>query len=158
MVYHIENIDCTYKVGDVILPKVYDISTFSEKKQEIESCLEDVRKNQFPSYPSRLNCLYVCNTLEDVRFWAHMKYYHKESDFLLLTLALENDPIWFSAKPYHDYYFKICHDLELCSNLYWQSRGNPKDLVDCEGLYFGSAVIKRISRMRYLDDGELTLL
>lgn len=35
-----------------------------------ELALEEVRRNEFPRYPSRMACLYVSRTLEEARRWA----------------------------------------------------------------------------------------
>ncbi len=39
------------------------------KKALREYALEEVRKNEYPEYPSRLSCLYVSNSLEEAEFW-----------------------------------------------------------------------------------------
>lgn len=36
-----------------------------------ELALEEVRRNRFPQYPSRMACLYVSKTLAESRDWAH---------------------------------------------------------------------------------------
>lgn len=37
-----------------------------------ELALEEVRRNHYPAYPSRLSCLYVSETLEEARKWAEL--------------------------------------------------------------------------------------
>lgn len=155
MVYHIADINSKYKVGDIILPKVYNMESFSLRKREIEICLENVRKERFSSYPSRLHCLYVCYCIDDVHFWLHMKKEHIETDFKLLILDLEHEPVWLSSESYHKYYFGFSDDLEKCANLYWSSKGAPEELDDCEGLYYGKAIIKRICKMRYTKNNDI---
>ena len=158
MVFHIENINCEYQIDDIITSKKYQIDSFSGRKKKIEKCLENIRKTEFSLYPSRMNCIYVCNSLEDVKLWVHLKYAHKERDFLLLTLALEKSPIWLSAKTYHEYINGFNANLQECAKQYWESIGDPRNLEDCEGLYDGKAVVKRICKMHYYENGDIKMI
>ena len=68
--------DRVYKLEDNI-NKIYSNSNqYSENELDHhtkvalrELAMEEVRKKYYPNYPSRLECLYVSDTLEDAKFW-----------------------------------------------------------------------------------------
>ena len=56
-----------------------------------ELALEEIRKNKYPDYPSRLNCLYVTKEKEDALEWSNiLKRNHKQCT-QILTLELTGE-------------------------------------------------------------------
>lgn len=56
-----------------------------------ELALEEVRKEKYPSYPSRLNCLYVTKTKEDAINWSNILKRNKKECKQILTLECTGD-------------------------------------------------------------------
>lgn len=65
-VYHIVKNELEMAVGAFLRPKTYCLENFGVRKRKIEEELENVRKDSFPDFPSRLNCLFVCYDMYDV--------------------------------------------------------------------------------------------
>lgn len=55
-------------------PSNYDAKTLEHHTRVAlrELALEEVRKRSYPEYPSRLNCLYVSDCIEDAEKWAEL--------------------------------------------------------------------------------------
>lgn len=100
-VYHIAKNELEMAVGAFLQSKTYRLEDFGIKKRQIEEELENVRKDSFPDFPSRLNCLFVCYDMDDVEFWASMKSSIYEKQFKVLTLETAGHVFWFSAESYH---------------------------------------------------------
>lgn len=56
-----------------------------------ELALEEVRKNKYPNYPSRLNCLYVTKEKEDAINWSNVLKRNKKICKQILTLELNGE-------------------------------------------------------------------
>ena len=149
-VYHIVKDELQFVVGDIIQPKTYNLDNMNPKKRQIEEELEKIRKIDFPNYPSRLNCLFVCHDLDDVEFWAIQKSDIRGRIFKILTLETSEPVFWFSADSYNMYFNKRRTDLYKACIEFWESNGNTEmeKMVDREGLTKGPAKIVEIKRAK----------
>lgn len=149
-VYHIVKNELQFAVGDIIQPKTYNLDNMDSKKRQIEKELEKIRMKDFPDYPSRLNCLFVCHDLDDVEFWAIQKSDIRGRIFKILTLETSEPVFWFSADSYNMYFNKQRSDLHKSCIEFWESNGNTEmeKMVDREGLTKGPAKIVEIKRAK----------
>ena len=149
-VYHIVKDELQFAVGDIIQPKTYYLDNMNTKKRQIEEELEKIRKKDFPIFPSRLNCLFVCHDLDDVESWAFMKSYQYGSLFKLLTIETSEPIFWFSAHSYNMYYNGFGTSLHQACMDFWKSNFNigMDKMEDCEGITNGSAQIVKIQQAR----------
>ena len=145
-VYHIVKDELQLAVGDIIQPKTYNLDNMNPKKRQIEEELEKIRKIDFPNYPSRLNCLFVCHDLDDVESWAFMKSYQYGRIFKLLTIETSEPVFWFSAHSYNMYYNGFGASLHQACIDFWKSNSNigMDKMEDCEGLTNGSVQVVEI--------------
>jgi len=149
-VYHIVKNELQFAVGDIIQPKTYNLDNMDPKKRQMEKELEKIRMKDFPDYPSRLNCLFVCHDLDDVEFWAIQKSDIRGRIFKILTLETSEPVFWFSADSYNMYFNKQRSDLHKSCIEFWESNGNTEmeKMVDREGLTKGPAKIVEIKRAK----------
>ena len=114
----------------------------------MEEELENVRKESFPDFPSRLNCLFVCFDMDDVEFWAIQKSDIYGRQFKVLTLETTQLVFWFSAESYNMYFSGQRNDLRQACVEFWESNNKTKTdhLVDCEGITRGPARIVEIKQ------------
>lgn len=56
-----------------------------------ELALEEVRKDKFPSYPSRLNCLYITKEKEDAINWSNILKRNQKQCKQILTLECSGE-------------------------------------------------------------------
>ena len=157
-VFHIEKNELEFTVGDLIQPRIYNLNSFAPKKKEVEDKLETIRKDKYPDYPSRLNCLYVCYNLEDVEFWAIQKSDIYGREFKVLTLETSEPVYWFSADSYNMYFCGQRNDLHQSCVEFWESNRKTviDKLADREGLTNGVAIVveimnAKVSRERGLE-------
>ena len=145
-VYHIAKNELELAVGDFIQPKIYRLCDLNLKKRQVEEELENVRKERFPDFPSRLNCLFVCFDMDDVEFWAMMKSSIYGSQFKVLTLETTKPVFWFSAESYNMYFNGLRNDLHQACLEFWESNRNTEidKLIDREGITIGPAQIIEI--------------
>ena len=159
-VYHIVKDELQFAVGDIIPPKTYNLDNMNPKKRQIEEELEIIRKIDFPNYPSRLNCLFVCHDLDDVESWAFMKSYQYGSLFKLLTIETSEPIFWFSAHSYNMYYNGLGTSLHQACMDFWKSNFNigMDKMEDCEGITNGSAQIVEIQQARVFRGNGLEII
>ena len=149
-VYHIVRNELEYAVGDFIQPKIYCLDDFDLKKRQMEEELENVRKESFPDFPSRLSCLFVCYDMDDVEFWAMMKSSIYGSQFEVLTLEVTKPVFWFSAESYNMFFGGQRKDLHQACKEFWESNKKTEldKLIDREGMTNGAANIIEIKQAR----------
>lgn len=145
-VYHIIKNELDFAVSNFIQPKAYSLRDFDLKKRQVEEELEHVRKESFPDFPSRLNCLFVCYDMDDVESWASMKSSIYGRQFKVLTLETTEPVFWFSAESYNMYFNGLRNDLHQACIEFWESNRNEEfdKLVDREGITNGPAKIIEI--------------
>ena len=54
-----------------------------------EFALEEVRKKEYPNYPSRLSCLYASNTQEEAEFWYNVFIDQNRPTFQIVKLEVD---------------------------------------------------------------------
>ena len=159
-VYHIIKNELDYAVGNFIQPKTYSLCDFDLKKRQVEEELENVRKESFPDFPSRLNCLFVCHDMDDVEFWAIQKSSIYGRRFNVLTLETKEPVFWFSAESYNMYFSGQRNDLHQACVEFWESNRNTEieKMVDREGMTNGLAEIVEIRQAWISRERGLELL
>ena len=159
-VYHIVKDESEFVVGDIIQPPRYNLDSMEPKKRQIEEELEKIRMKDFPNYPSRLNCLFVCHDLDDVEFWAIQKSDIRGREFKVLTLETSEPVFWFSAESYNMHYNGYGTNLHQACMEFWKSNCNIgiEKMEDCEGITNGSAQIVEIQRARESREGGLEII
>lgn len=146
-----------YQVGQVLFqphPKINP--DYSERKLTIETVFEDVRNTMFPHLPSRQSSLFVF-PIDDVKYkeeWLNILYPHQNAEYVLLTLSLTGELLWFDSDFYNDcLLFDISPSkLEEQARLYWKPKEDYSNLPQIEGLFVGEATIEKIEiKTRYQD-------
>lgn len=145
-----------YKKGQLILQPQPNINpNYSSRKLMIESMFEKIRVTDYPNLPSRQNSLFVF-PIDDVKFreeWLNILYPHQNVEYVLLTLSLTGELLWFDSDFYNDclLFESDPSKFEEQARLYWE----PKDdynLPQIEGLFVGTAIIENIEiKTRYRD-------
>lgn len=150
-VYHIIKNEFDFAVGAFLQPKTYSLEDFGVRKRKIEEELENVRKDSFPDFPSRLNCLFVCYDMYDVESWASMKSSIYGKQFKVITLETAGPVFWFSAESYHMYFNGFKNDLQQACLEFWESNRNTEfdKLIDREGITNGPAKIIEIRQASF---------
>lgn len=159
-VYHIIKNEFDFAVGAFLQPKTYSYKDFRVKKRQIEEELENVRKESFPDFPSRLNCLFVCYDMDDIEFWAIQKSSIYGRQFKVLTLETTKPVYWFSAESYHKYLNGLTNDLHQACVDFWKSNNKTKvnHLADREGITIGPAKIVGIRQANISRENGLELV
>lgn len=149
-----------FAIGDYLQPKIYSLFDFDIKKRQIEEELENVRKESFPDFPSRLNCLFVCYDMDDIEFWAIQKSSIYGRQFKVLTLETTEPVYWFSAESYHKYFNGMINDLHQACIDFWKSNNKTKvnHLADREGITKGPARIVGIRQAKISRENGLELV
>ena len=106
-----------------------------------ELALEEVRKEKYPNYPSRLNCLYVTKDKQDALEWTNiLKRNHKECK-QILTLELTGDLYTFDGNLMRRQNVSYEEQLKRAEE-YWNSTSdNP------EYLFYGEAKVVDIEEL-----------
>lgn len=107
-----------------------------------ELALEEVRSSKYPSYPSRLSCLYVTKTKEEVTSWVKILKRNKKKCKQVLTLELTGEIFCFDGnlmKRQNVAYQKHLENAEL----YW----NSIDSNNSEILFYGEAKVIEIENI-----------
>lgn len=159
-VYHIVKNELDFALGDFIQPKTYSLCDFDLKKRQVEEELENVRKESFPDYPSRLNCLFVCHDMDDVEFWASMKSSIYGKLFKVLTIEIAGPVFWFSAESYHMYFNGLRNDLRQACMEFWESNRDTEldKLIDREGITIGPSKIVEIRQAAFSRERGLEVM
>ena len=108
-----------------------------------ELALEEVRKEKYPNYPSRLNCLYVTKTKEDAINWSNILKRNNKECKQILTLELtgelfigDGDLIKRQNKSYQKH-------IETAEK-YWKS----EIISTSEYLFYGKAKVIKIENIK----------
>ena len=159
-VYHIVKNELDFAVSNFIQPKTYSLCDFDLKKRQVEEELENVRKERFPDFPSRLNCLFVCFHMDDVEFWTIQKSSIYGRKFKVLTLETTEPVFWFSAESYNMYFNGQRNDLHQACVEFWKSNRNTEidKLIDCEGITNGPAQIIAIQQVCFSRENGLKVM
>ena len=107
-----------------------------------ELALEEVRNSKYPSYPSRLSCLYITKTKEEATNWIKILKRNKKKCKQVLTLELTGEIFCFDGnlmKRQNVSYQKHLQNAEL----YW----NSIDSNNSEILFYGEAKVIKIENI-----------
>ena len=147
-----------YKVNDVLPIVHYNIDDYVPKKKAIEQILENNRPNTFLS---RNEALFVFpeSECDYESVWADFKYNHNEKEYLLLELELTGKLYWLDADTYNKGIALqniFPEEAKKSIKAYWteiQESDFTNDM-DIEGLFTGTAIIKKIVWKKHLSNGE----
>lgn len=98
-----------------------------------ELALEEVRKNKYSDYPSRLNCLYLSKTFDEAKEWVNILKRNKKECKQIITLEVTGKVYSFDGylmKRQNISYQELLNKADI----YWNSKGN-------EILFLGEAKV-----------------
>ncbi len=107
-----------------------------------ELALEEVRKSKYPSYPSRLSCLYITKTKEEAINWIKILKRNKKKCKHVLILELTGEIFCFDGnlmKRQNASYQKHLENAEL----YWNSINSNNSEI----LFYGEAKVIKIENI-----------
>lgn len=107
-----------------------------------ELALEEVRKEKYSNYPSRLSCLYVTKTKEDAISWSKILKRNKKKCKQVLTLELTGDIFCFDGNLMKRQNISYQNHL-INAKLYWDSI----DSDISEILFYGEAKVIEIDNI-----------
>lgn len=90
-----------------------------------ELALEEVRKEKYPNYPSRLASLYVSNTLEEAEKWYNLFIELGRPVYSIVKVAVDGNEYVGDAHNCFDGTKDKNKNLELAKN-YWERKDNLK--------------------------------
>ncbi len=105
-----------------------------------ELALEDIRKHNFPKYPSRFKSLFVCDTLEDALVWFPLIGY-KQQDTKLLKLKCTGKLFVGDSRVNRKDNNSYARQLEQ-SLKYWQGEQTSSPRFEC--LFEGTAEVVEV--------------
>lgn len=147
-----------YKVNDVLPIEHYNTDDYSSNKKAIEQILEEIRPD---ALPSRNKALFVFPESEHdyESVWTNFKYNHNEKEYLLFELELTGKLYWLNADTYNKGIALqniFPEEAEKLIKAYWVEiqESDFTDNMDIEGLFTGTAIIKKIVRKKHLPNGE----
>ena len=119
------------------LPIVEDIYAHPEKYEAVELeypvvvalrelALEEVRKEKYPRYPSRMGCLYVSETLEEAIRWADYFVRLGRPTFHIAKLKITGNRFVGDATKCFDATIKKEENLQMAEK-YWENAENLPD-------------------------------
>ena len=91
-----------------------------------ELALEEVRKKKYPSYPSRMGCLYVSRTFEEADNWG--KYFAKigRPTYSIVKLEIDGNCFYGDATKCFDAQLDEQENIRL-AEIYWKNDSNDAD-------------------------------
>ena len=90
-----------------------------------ELALEEVRKNKYPNYPSRLASLYVSNTLEEAEKWYNFFIELGRPTYSIVKVEVDGNEFIGDAQNCFDGTKNKNKNMEL-AEYYWQRKDNYK--------------------------------
>ena len=128
--------------------------------------MERIRSEEFPSLPSRKDCLFVIPGDDDPMDWAKDKYRYP-CKFALYELRLSgelfiSDTNWFETCgecfiPYFQQFHKD-GDAEIAARSFWEGKPFQKGAELREGLFYGKAVIQKVIFYEVMGRNKIELL
>ena len=91
-----------------------------------ELALEEVRKKKYPTYPSRMSCLYVSRTFEEADNWG--KYFAKigRPTYCIVKLEIEGNYFYGDATKCFDAQLDKQENMRL-AEIYWKNESGDSD-------------------------------
>lgn len=90
-----------------------------------ELALEEIRHKKYSQYPSRMNCLYVSDTLEEALMWCESFVNWKRPTYHIVKLKIKGTCFRGDAHNCFEAKLNKSENLEL-AELYWENRPNVK--------------------------------
>lgn len=109
-----------------------------------ELALEEVRKKKYPSYPSRMSCLYVSKTFEEADNWG--KFFAKigRPTYHIVKLKIDGNYFIGDATKCFDGQVDKQENIRL-AELYWENKPNDTNSPSiCEMLVDGNITVVEI--------------
>lgn len=91
-----------------------------------ELALEEVRREKYPEYPSRMSCLYVSETLQESEQWADYFLSLGRPTFQIVRVRITGKRFIGDATKCFDATISKEENLKLAEK-YWENGGNPPD-------------------------------
>ena len=101
-----------------------------------ELALESIRKEYYPEYPSRLNCLYLTDKLEDAIKWVDILKRNKKNAVQILTLKVSGNIFEGDGSLMKRLNLSYNEHLEN-AKMYWSNATDNKDEI----LFTGTATV-----------------
>lgn len=89
-----------------------------------ELAMEEIRKEKYPEYPSRLSSLYVSNTLEEAEKWYNLFIEWRRPTYSIVKVEVDGNVYVGDAHNCFDGTIDKNKNLELAEN-YWRYKENP---------------------------------
>ena len=89
-----------------------------------ELAMEEVRREKYPNYPSRLASLYVSNTLEEAEKWYNLFIEWGRPTYSIVKVEVDGNIYEGDAQNCFDGTIDRSRNLELAEN-YWKYKKNP---------------------------------
>jgi hypothetical protein len=126
-----KNKDLSYEEFDLVLSTVNNDAYVMR-----ELALESIRKEYYPEYPSRLNCLYLTDKLEDAINWVDILKRNKKNAVQILTLKVSGNIFEGDGSLMKRLNLSYNEHLEN-AKMYWSNATDNKDEI----LFTGTATV-----------------
>jgi hypothetical protein len=123
--------DLSYEEFDLVLSTVNNDAYVMR-----ELALESIRKEYYPEYPSRLNCLYLTDKLEDAIKWVDILKRNKKNAVQILTLKVSGNIFEGDGSLMKRLNLSYNEHLEN-AKMYWSNATDNKDEI----LFTGTATV-----------------
>ena len=107
-----------------------------------ELALEEVRKEKYSNYPSRLRCMYVCPNIDDAREWVNILKRNNKECHQILKLECSGEVFSFDGKLLRRINCSYNKHLENAEK-YWSKSTNENN----EYLFYGTAIVVDIEEV-----------
>ena len=127
-------------------PENYDADTLEHHTSVAlrELALEEVRREKFPHYPSRMGCLYVSKSLEEADNWGKFFAQIGRPTYHIVKLDVEGNCFMGDATKCFRGQTSKAENLRL-AELYWENRNDdPSHTPICEMLVDGKITVLEI--------------
>ena len=127
-------------------PKKYDIGTLEHHTSVAlrELALEEVRKEKYPGYPSRMGCLYVSKTFDEADNWGQFFAQIGRPTYSIVKLDVQGNCFEGDATKCFDGQLIKEDNLKLAEN-YWENKPNENgEPPICEMLVNGQITVVEI--------------
>lgn len=121
-----------------------------------ELALEEVRKEKYPNYPSRMSCLYVSSTFEQAVSWADYFISIGRPIFQIVKLKVEGNYFIGDANNCFEGKLKKEENIML-ANKYWEGKPDKKDSVYemiVDGNITVLEILKEYSNSKAVEENE----
>ena len=127
-------------------PEKYDAETLEHHTSVAlrELALEEVRKEKYPEYPSRMGCLYVSKTFDEADNWGQFFAQIGRPTYSLVKLDVQGNCFVGDATKCFDGQLVKEENLKL-AEIYWENKPNENgEPLICEMLVNGQITVVEI--------------